>query len=268
MGGGSPYDAPHELMSIKNTTPQSAGGATMQTLEGPFVFRRRQVNPTLIRTLMPILLGALILSTGCSKSSQQTTAQKSQSSETAPKAAATREVAAVPAATSEAARQSAVDWAMKEDKIKNDPNGQWAVTATASSSYNDAKGTDSWSPNQTAGPPNVQKYADDGNAWAPKEQDSGIEWLELTYVKPVHATEVRVRESFGSGAVIKVELQDDHDAWHTVWTGTDSTKGLDYLIATFPKTTYTTTHVKVSLATNLIPGWNEIDAVQLVGTEQ
>jgi len=26
--------------------------------------------------------------------------------------------------------------------------------------------------------------------------------------------------------------------------------------------------VKVTLATNVIPGWNEIDAVQLVGTEQ
>jgi hypothetical protein len=36
----------------------------------------------------------------------------------------------------------------------------------------------------------------------------------------------------------------------------------------FPKTAFRTDHVKVTLATNVVPGWNEIDAVQLVGTDQ
>jgi hypothetical protein len=36
----------------------------------------------------------------------------------------------------------------------------------------------------------------------------------------------------------------------------------------FPKTTLKTDRVKVTLATNIVPGWNEIDAVQLVGTDQ
>ncbi|HEX7680273.1 MAG TPA: hypothetical protein VF713_19230 [Thermoanaerobaculia bacterium] len=35
----------------------------------------------------------------------------------------------------------------------------------------------------------------------------------------------------------------------------------------FDKTTYKTDRVKVTLATNVVPGWNEIDAVQLVGKE-
>jgi hypothetical protein len=36
----------------------------------------------------------------------------------------------------------------------------------------------------------------------------------------------------------------------------------------FPKTAFKTDRVKVTLATNIVPGWNEIDAVQLVGTDQ
>jgi len=36
----------------------------------------------------------------------------------------------------------------------------------------------------------------------------------------------------------------------------------------FPKTAFKTERVKVTLATNVVPGWNEIDAVQLVGGEE
>jgi hypothetical protein len=225
-----------------------------------------------VRTLMPVFLGVLLLATGCNWFGQKSSStSKTQTSEVTPKPAATREVAtapAAPAAPDETARRAAIDWATRQDQIMKDPNGQWAVEATASSTYNDAKGVESWAANQTAGPPNVEKYGDDGHAWAPKNENGGLEWLDLTYVKPVHATEVRVRESYGTGAVIKIELQGQKGAWHTVWTGTDTTKGLDYLIAKFPRTDYQATHVKVTLATNLIPGWNEIDAVQLVGTEQ
>jgi hypothetical protein len=81
----------------------------------------------------------------------------------------------------------------------------------------------------------------------------------------VHASEVRVRESMGSGAVIKVELFDEAGAAHTIWQGVDPTKDLNYLILQFKPTAYTVNRVKVTLATNVIPGWNEIDAVQLVG---
>ena len=61
---------------------------------------------------------------------------------------------------------------------------------------------------------------------------------------------------------------DEQGVPHTVWTGADSTKTLDYLVVEFPKTTFKTGRVKLTLATNVVGGWNEIDAVQLVGTEQ
>ena len=179
-----------------------------------------------------------------------------------------RPVRTQPHASETAAKMAAADWAMKQDEIKNDPNGQWAIQATASSTYNDAQGTAGWSANQATGAPNVDKYGDDGSAWTSKTPDGGIEWLDLKYPKPVHATEVRVRESCGSGAVIKVEIYDEQGGAHIVWQGNDPTTDLNYFMVKFPKTTFKADRVKITLATNVVPGWNEIDAVQLVGADQ
>jgi hypothetical protein len=182
---------------------------------------------------------------------------------------ATAATAPVTAADREAEKKRAqIEWALKQDEIKNDPGGQWATAAKASSTYNDAKGNASYSPNQATGEPNVQVYSTTPQAWSSKTADSGIEWLELTFSKPVFATAVRVRENSGSGSLIKIEVFDEKGASHTVWSGTDSTKELNYLIADFPKTAFKTNRVKLTLATNIVSGWNQIDAVQLVGAAQ
>ncbi len=180
----------------------------------------------------------------------------------APAAAAADPGAAI---VEENKKLSAIDWALKQDEIKHDPNGQWATEASASSTYNDATGDAAWSATQVTGPPNVEHYGDDGKAWAPKTPDGGIEWLDLKYAKPVNATEVRIRESCGSGAVIQVELFDEQGNPHKVWRGTDPTQELNYFVLKVPPTSYKTNRVKITLATNAVPGWNEIDAVQLVG---
>jgi hypothetical protein len=213
----------------------------------------------------------LALLSGCKKSgTAETTATPPQATTNPAPAATTSAPAPVAADGSSAdttAKLAAAEWALKQNEIKGDPNGQWAIQATASSTYNDAQGMDSWSANQATGAPNVDKYADDGAAWTSKTQDSGIEWLDLKYPKPVHASEVRVRESCGSGAVIKIEVYDELGTAHAVWQGNDPTTELNYLMVKFPKTTFKTDRVKVTLATNVVAGWNEIDAVQLVGTE-
>ncbi len=235
----------------------------------------------LLSSLVIVLASsALLLTAGCNKSRQQSPSE-AQSGQQSPATAASRPAAessspastagataASPATADTSARQSAIDWATKQDEIKNDPQGQWAYQATGSSTYNDAQGEAAWSANQAVGIPNVDHYGDDGKAWTPKTEDGGIVWLDLKYAKPVHATEVRVRESCGSGAVIKVELFDEQGGAHSVWAGTDPTTDLNYLIVKFPKTDFKTARVKVTLATNVVPGWNEIDAVQLVGVDQ
>jgi hypothetical protein len=223
--------------------------------------------------LIVCFLSLVLFSVGCKQNSRtdETSTVKpapASGSAAAPAASAAANGETGASATETSAKMAAAEWALKQDEIKRDPNGQWAIQATASSTYNDAQGTASWSANQATGAPNVEKYGDDGAAWTPKTPDSGIEWLDLRYPKPVHANEVRIRESCGSGAVVKVEVYDEQGVANTVWQGNDPTTQLNYLIVKFPKTTFKTDRVKVTLATNVVPGWNEIDAVQLVGTDQ
>ena len=233
-----------------------------------------KTHPKLICCLLP-----LIFLIGCKKSSstQETSTANPAASTSAGSATAAPTPGAPAAATGSAdagasaettAKMAAADWALKQDEIKKDPNGQWAIQAAASSTYNDAHGTDSWSANQATGAPNVENYGDNGAAWTSKTQDGGIEWLDLKYPRPVYATQVRVRESCGSGAVIKIEVYDEQGGAHAVWQGNDPTTELNYLMVKFPKTTFKTDRVKVTLATNVVSGWNEIDAVQLLGTDQ
>jgi len=224
--------------------------------------------------LLVCIFFAILLSVACKKSNDAAPAPQPGPANTTPAPAAP---ASAPTAASSdstagtvenAGKMAAADWAIKQDEIKNDPNGQWAIAATASSTYNDAQGMGAYSANQVTGPPNVDKYGDDGKAWAPKTEDAGIEWLDLKYPRPVHVTAVRVRESCGSGAVIKVELFDEQGTAHTAWAGNDPTKDLNYLVVNVPKAAYKTARVKITLATNVVQGWNEIDTVQLVGTDQ
>ena len=228
-----------------------------------------KIRSKVIYCVLPI-----VFLSACKKSdsAQEPAAKPAASANAAPAnpapAAATLGNADANASAEASAKMAAADWAMKQDEIKNDPNGEWAIQATASSTYGDAQGTASFSANQATGVPNVDSYGDNGGAWTPKTPDGGIEWLDLKYPKPVYATEVRVRESCGSGAVVKVEVFDEKGGAHSVWQGNDPTKELNYLIVKFPKTAFKADRVKVTLATNVVPGWNEIDAVQLVGTEQ
>ena len=242
----------------------------MNYVAGTTSFARAKGHSSLLSAGTLLLLSFLLVSIGCGKSHQESSAPPAQqpAAQSAPAPAPSPAPAAADNGADTTAKLAAADWAIKEDQIKNDPNGQWAIEATASSSYNDAQGQQSWSANQATGAPNVDAYGDNGNAWAPKTQTSGIEWLDLKYPKPVYATEIRVRESFNSGTVIKIEVFDPAGMAHTVWAGNDPTTGLNYLIVKFPKTDYKTDHVKVTLATNIGPGWKEIDAVQLVGTDQ
>lgn len=228
-----------------------------------------KIHPALICGLVSVALMS-----GCKKSGStpDDSASKPAASPSASPAPASPSANAAPsstdAATEASAKMNAAEWALKQEEIKNDPNGEWAIQATASSTYNDAKETAGYSANQATGAPNVDAYSDNGAAWTSKTADGGIEWLDLKYPKPVYGTEVRVRESCGSGAVIKIEVYDEQGTAHAVWQGNDPTKDLNYLIAKFPKTAFKIDRVKVTLATNVVPGWNEIDAVQLVGTDQ
>ena len=228
-----------------------------------------------VRPLMVVAASLLIFSAGCKKApAPEPAAPAPAPAAAAPAPPPAPVVAPVTVSadgvtsTSTVGDQKSVDWGLKQDDIKNDPQGQWASGATASSTYRDAKEQENYSAWQATGPPNVEHESDNPAAWTAKSTDDGMQWLEVTFPNAVHATGLRIRESDGAGTIVRVEIFEDNGTEHTLWTGTDPTRGLNYFELTFPKTTYKTNHAKVLLATNLLPGWKEIDAVQLVGTDK
>jgi len=138
----------------------------------------------------------------------------------------------------------------------------WAENARASSSY----GTDRYSPAQATGMPDTPGGGDRWTAWAASVADGGTEWLEVYYPQPLIATELHIHESCGPGFVTKVEAQDeDTAAWVTLWEGTDPTKDQPGIFSlTFPDNPVPAHIYRISVDTG-VPGWNEIDAVELVG---
>ncbi len=151
-----------------------------------------------IKWLASITLISLLIIYGCGKKSGQETTktdenkQNTQQTEKVNQDSINKQ--------QEADKQQKIKEAMEEERIVNDTLGQWATSADVSSTYGDKKATDKtngpYTKFQLLGKPDVERYADDSRAWAPKEADKGIEWVQVGFDKPVNATEVRVRKIF------------------------------------------------------------------------
>ena len=214
--------------------------------------------------LLFVAASVIIASCGDSKKKEQEDAKKKEDS---------LKVVEKEKAKADSIKKAATKTVFDFDKqYKSDENGQWVDQAQASSSYAQKTGKNaSWSADQMIGEPDVQNYGDNGSAWASKEQDREEEWVKLSFKKPVYATEVRVRMTYNPGAISKIEVFNEQGKGEVVWQGTDNkeyNKKMDYFVAKFDKTTYPTNRVKITLASKAYAGWNEIDAVQLVGTEK
>jgi len=141
---------------------------------------------------------------------------------------------------------------------------QWAVYAEASSEY----GSGSWSAMQAAGAPNVENCEDSVNAWASVGADTR-EWIELTYAVPVIPTEINIHMNYNPSQITEIQIIDIYGQAYTV-------------VETYPEyveycpDVYQITlelieeiyvdRVKIFLDQSILGlGWNEIDAVELIG---
>jgi hypothetical protein len=150
-------------------------------------------------------------------------------------------------------------------KIRSDAAGQWATAATAGSQYDRVL----YSAAQATGAPNIEVAGNSPHAWCPASRDTGKDWLELTFAKPVHATEVRVRQNDAAGALVKIEAIDSEGTAHIWWEGVDphktsTVREIVWFAVRVPKTPYLVARVKLTLNLASGPGYKEIDAVQLV----
>lgn len=152
-------------------------------------------------------------------------------------------------------------------QVQADPAGQWAATAAAGSQY----GKTQYAAAQATGAPNVSVAGNSPEAWCPATKTTGTDWLELSFTKPVHATEVRVRQNDAAGAIAKLEAIEPNGAVHVWWEGVDpyqalSVREIVWFGVRVPPTSYLVARVKLTLNLASGPGYKEIDAVQLVGT--
>jgi len=124
-----------------------------------------------------------------------------------------------------------------------------------------------YGPEQATGEPDTFEEGDLATAWASLRPDNGPEWLKVEFEKEVTVAEVRIRETFNPGAVTKVTAFDKDGNEQVLWEGREPQHQVpgDFVAAANKETA--SKSVKIYLDTRLVPGWNEIDAVQLVGKD-
>lgn len=124
----------------------------------------------------------------------------------------------------------------------------------------------SWGEEQVVGPPNVVLARDDPKAWASRSPDEGPEWLAVQFANIVDVAEVRVRESYNPGAINKVTANINGQEY-TLWEGTayGGAAPRDFVVPV--RDHVQTSAITIHLDSARVPGWNEIDAVELVGKD-
>ena len=105
-------------------------------------------------------------------------------------------------------------------------------------------------------------------AWAAGSADDQEETLELTFDQEVVPTGIEIYETYNPGAVALIEAFDpEADAWEVLWEGASDTAGEELAVFS-PELTpveFATNRIRLTIDEPLIPGWNEIDAVKLIG---
>ncbi|MHC4550300.1 MAG: hypothetical protein ACYTEZ_16135 [Planctomycetota bacterium] len=123
----------------------------------------------------------------------------------------------------------------------------------------------SWHPWKATGKADAAAHQDHPNAWASKEGNMGLQWLELGYRQPRRVHTIRIFEVNRAGAVVRIEAVDEAGVRRTVWKGDDPTRTPGVFEVTIRPTAYRVRLVRLILDTNRASGWNEIDAVEIVG---
>jgi hypothetical protein len=155
--------------------------------------------------------------------------------------------------------------ASEEKQSKPGEIRQWANSARASSQY----GNPNWSASQALGEPDVTECGDNTNAWA-SEDDNTVEWIELTYPTPVVPTEINIYQSYNPSQVVEVMMYATNGERFIAWEGYPES------VENCPDLMTITLELDKKIMVNKLRitidqqvngwGWNEIDAVELVGT--
>jgi hypothetical protein len=146
----------------------------------------------------------------------------------------------------------------------SEPIRQWAMEAVASSEY----GTSDWSAIKATGVTDTYECGDNVTAWA-SATASSVEWINLYIHTPMYLTEVNIVETYNPDQVVQVDLIDMQGQYVTIYTATP--KQIDtpcpyFLNIPVSQSDILAQGVRVTIDQSVLGlGWNEIDAVEMVG---
>lgn len=142
---------------------------------------------------------------------------------------------------------------------------QWAYHASASSEY----GTSDWNALQAAGAPDTYPSCGDyPTAWA-SATSTGADSIVLEYALPVTPMEILIYETFNPGAIVRVTVIDPELIDSVViYEGAPQINppgGCPRIWSLSPDTDLQIAYIQIELDQRNHNGWNEIDAVELIG---
>ena len=142
---------------------------------------------------------------------------------------------------------------------------QWGVEAEASSEFSNTE----WNAEQSIGEPNSPGCGDYQFSWASAASDS-IDTLIVRYPESVYPLEIIIHESFNPDQIVKIEvLNTERGTYYTVLQKNplrvDRPCPFELSVPVFG-INFRTNTVRITVdQSQLGLGWNEIDAVQLIG---
>jgi hypothetical protein len=143
---------------------------------------------------------------------------------------------------------------------------QWAISAEASTEF----ASPEWGAEQAVGKPDAPGCGDYQYAWASAASDS-IGTLEVAFSASVYPLEIVIHESFNPDQVVKVEVFDPETGGYYAVMQKNPVRvdrPCPYrLIIPVEGIDFRTNLVRITVdQSQLGLGWNEIDAVQLIGS--
>ena len=143
---------------------------------------------------------------------------------------------------------------------------QWSISAEASTEF----ASPEWGAEQVVGKPDAPGCGDYQFAWASAASDS-IDTLEVTFSASVYPLEIVIHESYNPDQVVKVEVFDPETGGYYAVLQKNPVqvdRPCPYqLIIPVEGISFKTNLVRITVdQSQLGLGWNEIDAVQLIGS--
>jgi len=141
---------------------------------------------------------------------------------------------------------------------------QWATGAVASSEFADSE----WAAIQAIGAPDTPRCGDYQTAWATAGSDISAT-LVLTYTRSLHVTGINIVQSFNPNQITQVELVGNFDRAVTVYENepVQVDQPCPYVLTIPIEKTEQLYHiVRLTVDQSVLGlGWNQIDAVELIG---